>query len=384
MQWTEWIESLRPDAVAGSPSPPKPLLLIYLLARAAAGFPNEVSYKTLVDEFQPWLDESARSRGADVRLPFWGLQGDYGESWRIESSEGAVLAQDARGVVDPILWNQVVDQGAVAREFAQQVADLWLRPDDARSALARFDGYEASQSPTPRRGGRWTREEFEPLIEAYMAMLTDEIAGQPINKAKTRRALLAGPIANRTNGSIEMKMQNVSSVLAKTGLQWIQGYKPLGNTQGGVFWEAVTTAAQNAKIPRIDEPTADLEELDRSVRVLVQQPLPSEPPEGDLAPPRVKVSAQERVVRDPKVVAYVLKRADGTCECCSQPAPFVRSSDETPFLEVHHLERLADGGADTVANACAVCPNCHRELHLGVDADELLERVRAKLAASES
>ncbi|WP_147195697.1 HNH endonuclease [Rummeliibacillus stabekisii] len=36
-----------------------------------------------------------------------------------------------------------------------------------------------------------------------------------------------------------------------------------------------------------------------------------------------------------------------------------------PNLEVHHIKRLADGEEDTVENAIAVCPNCHRELHFG-------------------
>jgi 5-methylcytosine-specific restriction protein A len=34
-------------------------------------------------------------------------------------------------------------------------------------------------------------------------------------------------------------------------------------------------------------------------------------------------------------------------------------------LEVHHKIRLADGGFDTVENAIAVCPNCHRQCHHG-------------------
>ncbi|MGH8437576.1 MAG: HNH endonuclease [Pseudomonas sp.] len=33
--------------------------------------------------------------------------------------------------------------------------------------------------------------------------------------------------------------------------------------------------------------------------------------------------------------------------------------------EVHHKVRLADGGLDTVENAIAVCPNCHRQAHFG-------------------
>lgn len=70
-------------------------------------------------------------------------------------------------------------------------------------------------------------------------------------------------------------------------------------------------------------------------------------------------------VRNPDVVAEVLDRAAGVCEGCKSPAPFFRSSDGTPFLEVHHKVPLAAGGEDTVANAVALCPNCHRNEHYG-------------------
>lgn len=69
-------------------------------------------------------------------------------------------------------------------------------------------------------------------------------------------------------------------------------------------------------------------------------------------------------VRNPHVVAEVLRRANGTCERCRSEAPFDRA-DGTPYLEVHHIVRLADDGDDSVENAIALCPNCHRELHYG-------------------
>ncbi len=40
-------------------------------------------------------------------------------------------------------------------------------------------------------------------------------------------------------------------------------------------------------------------------------------------------------------------------------------SDKTPYLEVHHRIPLAKKGEDTVANAIALCPNCHRKSHYG-------------------
>lgn len=67
--------------------------------------------------------------------------------------------------------------------------------------------------------------------------------------------------------------------------------------------------------------------------------------------------------RNPDVVAEVLLRANGKCEGCLLPAPFARASDGTPYLEVHHRVMLAAGGEDTVVNAIALCPNCHRAAH---------------------
>lgn len=85
-------------------------------------------------------------------------------------------------------------------------------------------------------------------------------------------------------------------------------------------------------------------------------------------PTKVK-AVTEVFVRNADVVAAVLHRAAGVCERCARPAPFLRRKDGAPYLEVHHVKLLSDGGEDTVANAVALCPNCHREKHHGVAGD---------------
>lgn len=67
--------------------------------------------------------------------------------------------------------------------------------------------------------------------------------------------------------------------------------------------------------------------------------------------------------RNSDVVAEVLARANGKCELCNNLAPFIRSSDNTPYLEVHHKIPLSECGEDTCDNAIALCPNCHRKQH---------------------
>lgn len=77
----------------------------------------------------------------------------------------------------------------------------------------------------------------------------------------------------------------------------------------------------------------------------------------------VKTTAYKR---NADVIVEVLERAKGNCERCSNPAPFIRESDGTHYLEVHHKIPLSEGGEDTVENAIALCPNCHREMHYGI------------------
>lgn len=82
--------------------------------------------------------------------------------------------------------------------------------------------------------------------------------------------------------------------------------------------------------------------------------------------------------RNPAVKAWILQQANGQCEACVQLAPF-NGSDGEPFLEVHHLRQLADQGSDTVSNAVALCPNCHREAHYGENSKALIDRLYQRI-----
>ena len=77
------------------------------------------------------------------------------------------------------------------------------------------------------------------------------------------------------------------------------------------------------------------------------------------------------IERDPKVIVATKKRAEYACEApgCSS-APFVKNSGK-PYIEVHHLHPLADGGPDRIWNTVCLCPNHHREIHYGANAAAL-------------
>lgn len=61
--------------------------------------------------------------------------------------------------------------------------------------------------------------------------------------------------------------------------------------------------------------------------------------------------------------------ADGVCQGCGEDAPFIAKNGD-PYLEVRHITRRSDGGADAPKNVIALYPNCHRRIHEGRDGDE--------------
>lgn len=80
-------------------------------------------------------------------------------------------------------------------------------------------------------------------------------------------------------------------------------------------------------------------------------------------------SSGQTYPRSEVVKRYALREADGVCQGCGKDAPFT-GKDGEPFLEVHHLYRRSDGGADDPDNVVALCPNCHRRVHYGEDGEE--------------
>lgn len=98
------------------------------------------------------------------------------------------------------------------------------------------------------------------------------------------------------------------------------------------------------------------------------------------AKPKVVRSTTSGFQREPLVVAIALKRANGRCEVPQCQHVLFPSADGQPFLEVHHIEPMGEGGLDTPENAAAVCPSHHREAHHGSAAPAIkqaLKRVRA-------
>lgn len=89
-------------------------------------------------------------------------------------------------------------------------------------------------------------------------------------------------------------------------------------------------------------------------------------------------ASTKQFIRNQYVAQYYKLRAKGICQLCNIPAPFVDKNSK-PYLESHHIVWLSKGGDDSVDNTVALCPNCHRKMHIindKNDVDYLLKLIK--------
>jgi 5-methylcytosine-specific restriction protein A len=223
---------------------------------------------------------------------------------------------------------------------------------------------------TGKKNEDWSEPEIKAAVGAYLTMLALEQKGQKFNKALENRLLRQGALVDRTEGSVEFRMRNISTVLQQMGRAWIEGYKPAKNVGANVVQGIRKALASDAS-----EPSADKDTLERRA-IALEQNLFEREPKGILKPKQV-LSSRTAYIRDPEVRAWVRQKAKGICEGCGQLAPFEKNG--SPFLEVHHVKHLAQKGSDRASNAVALCPNCHRRCHHSSDRDEFTASLYSKV-----
>lgn len=95
----------------------------------------------------------------------------------------------------------------------------------------------------------------------------------------------------------------------------------------------------------------------RPTQQLIQRTLAAQGPAGK------QTVVTSYFSRNQDLVELVKRNANGLCALCDYRAPFVNSQGE-PYLEVHHITWLSQGGEDSLVNTVALCPNCHRKMHV--------------------
>lgn len=130
------------------------------------------------------------------------------------------------------------------------------------------------------------------------------------------------------------------------GVMQCTGYKiERRNDKNGVSRDAIVfslmlisdTAASNSEFPSTIDGSKRLDSGDLRKAALECQKTPKEK----------RLSTREVYERSLTIKAYALNRSAGRCESCLEAAPFITVAGR-PYLEVHHIKRLADEGLERV------------------------------------
>ncbi|MFG0835037.1 HNH endonuclease [Aeromonas bivalvium] len=215
----------------------------------------------------------------------------------------------------------------------------------------------------------WTEEELKATVAAYLDMHSKTLDGIPFVK-KHYYAELATRFA-RSEKSFEYRMQNISYVCVLMGRAWVSGLKPakhVGQQHVPIIERLICELDGQ---PYMGHAVFEHQVIQYKAKSMRPLPLGTQEPAQ-------RYASTISHARDPQVKAWVLVTAAAKCECCDEQAPFNTATGE-PFLEVHHLRTLAEGGSDTVGNTVALCPNCHRELHYGANKEARRDALYQKL-----
>jgi 5-methylcytosine-specific restriction enzyme A len=162
--------------------------------------------------------------------------------------------------------------------------------------------------------------------------------------------------------------------LTCVGYHFSDGLDKNGNLRSMIVFEFVVSSALDSKIATANED--ELVDEDDLLKLRQLATNASSESQGEVQKKKVMVRKRAAAIKK-----YALVRSNGNCEGCLEEAPFITPTGD-PFLEVHHLKRLSDGGPDAPENVIALCPNCHRRVHYGIDSStynsSLIEKIKDK------
>lgn len=81
--------------------------------------------------------------------------------------------------------------------------------------------------------------------------------------------------------------------------------------------------------------------------------------------------------RNPLISLFAKRSANWTCQKCGMKSPFKDDIMNNAFIQSHHIEWLEKGGTDTIDNVIALCPNCHKIVHISPD-QKIVNLLKAK------
>ena len=296
-------------------------------------------YLEVIRNIQEYLPESLHASFLDAQSFLWML-------WMVENdTPECELKQDDNSYVDEILvhngtplsvrqWEELIQEGLINEEDISFLAKFYVYPDHAISC-----------SELARNEGKY--------YSAY-----------------NKRAKDIGSKVSKRVGLPPMYYEDgVKDLYFPVEFLWRK------DTAGNIVWRIRPELAQAMQMACPGMLGAGIEEYQKAEQEEAQKISDEEvhsraKAAGSYVPVQYMThSTQYR--RNEYIAADAKRRAAGKCQLCGK-TPFIDKQNNA-YLEVHHIVWLSKGGLDALENVVALCPNCHRKMHINPDDDDVLK-----------
>ena len=222
---------------------------------------------------------------------------------------------------------------------------------------------------------RWTQEQLQASVDAYLAMREQMAIGESVNKAQTYRDL--ADAHGKSAGAWEQRFGNVSQVMEQLGYRLIPGLKPLPNVGSNV-----TKVLAGMIQKRIGDGEAGL--ADNTVRAELVDAEHALEATGGFAPAEAKDERRwvmKSVVQrrgQPAFRKALIEAYSGKCA--------ISGCAIVDILEAAHIFPFMDGSTNDVGNGLLLRADLHTlfDLHLiSFDPDSLRVVAKDSLRGSE-
>lgn len=279
----------------------------------------------------------------------------------------------------------------------------WLKQDPILSHLEILrihvgTNYLLSPKHGVRLAGLWSRvgqdwSYAESILGLWNYM---KLQGQPVSKLPDSLIARASLLTNRVVSGVYDKVMNFRSLDARDAREGFGGASTIDadvwrefydessselreqelNSEYERFWGAISGLRpfQLRAQENVDLTGAANDFSDQDLSLLLERYHKT----GDSAArrPQTRVSSSIDFIRDPLVAGIALKRAVRRCEVPDCSHELFTGRTGHPYIEVHHIDPLANGGADSIENVACLCPAHHRELHHGKNAASLTRTLK--------
>lgn len=311
----------------------------------------------------------------DIQTFLWigGPGYEQAQAWRAQQADpdapDAVLDSPARP--EPVKPRATKARKAKATPKAAAKTEAAAKPRTiTRKAVRKV---QAPAAPVARS---WSAEDYTAAVEAYFWMQDQEKQSQPFDRAEVYKDLEVGALSGLSSQDLRRTMLHISAALvevSRPALTWLEPPTAPDAELLAVLVPLVRVRLTEAR--KLYAPTAEQEELLERSHTIAQRL--SRKPAG-LRHPEKTTHTVTVWQRDPAVRAWVLRRASGACEYCSDKVQY--ADIHHSFLKLFNLRSFVTGGSDTVENTVALCPNCFQVAEFGNNRTIFVEVLYNKLS----